>query len=345
MPFPTASSPHLHTGASVGALMRRVLYALLPGIAAYVWLFGPAVLVQLALASTVALACEAAALALRGRPLAPALGDGSALVTAWLLALALPALAPWWLTALGTAFAIVVAKHLYGGLGYNPFNPAMIGYVVLLVSFPREMSTWPGARELLAQPADLAASLRLVFGTGGLDQVLALDALSAPTPLDSLRTGLGLGRGVAEIVASPAFGVLGGRGWELASLAFLAGGLWLCWTRTAAWQIPAGMLGALALTATVPWLVDPLHHASPAVHLASGGALLGAFFIATDPVSASTTPRGRLLYGAGIGVLTYVIRAWGGYPDGIAFATLLMNIAAPTIDAYTRPRVFGHGPR
>ncbi len=338
MRFAIATSPHVHTGTSVARVMRRVLYALVPGIAAMVWVFGPGVLVQLALASLAALASEALVLALRRKPLGLFLGDCSALVTAWLLALALPALAPWWLVVLGTGFAIVVAKHVYGGLGYNPFNPAMIGYAVLLISFPREMSTWTAPRELLAHTPGFAASLDLIFAGGAVPE---LDAVSSATPLDTLRTRLDLGYPLGETLAAPIFGVVGGTGWELATLAFLVGGLWLCAKRTADWRIPAGMLGALAVIATVFWLLDPARHAAPWFHLASGAAVYGAFFIATDPVSASTTPRGRLIYGAGVGLLTYVIRIWGGYPDGVAFAVLLMNIAAPTIDHYTPPRVFG----
>lgn len=342
MRFETRPSPHVHLGNSVAQVMRRVLYALAPGLLVLIFVFGPGVLVQLALAAATALACESLMLALRSRPLAPFLGDGSALVTAALFAIALPPLGPWWLIVLGTAFAIVVGKHLYGGLGYNPFNPAMIGYVVLLISFPLEMSTWAAPRGVGGHVAGLGEAASLIFG-GHADRTV-LDAVSSATPLDTLRTQLGLGHAAAAIRAgSPVFGWLGGAGWEWANLAFLAGGLWMCRNRTAAWQIPAGMLGTLAAIATVFWLVDPARHAPPWFHLFSGAAIFGAFFIATDPVSASTTPRGRLIYGAGIGLLTFLIRTLGGFPDGVAFAVLLMNIAAPTIDQYTPPRAFGAG--
>lgn len=338
MQFATTTSPHIHLGNSVGRVMRRVIYALLPGLLALVWIFGPGVLVQAAIAVSTALAAEALMLTLRGKPLGRFLGDCSALVTALLLAIALPPLAPWWITVLGTGFAIVIAKHLYGGLGYNPFNPAMIGYVVLLTSFPREMSSWAAPLTLHGSTPDLTTTLALVFGERSAE---TLDAVTSATVLDLLRTQLGLGHSVAEVRSSPVFGLLGARGWEWVNLAFLAGGLWMCRQRTAAWQIPAGMLGALAVISTLFWLVDAARFAPPWFHLFSGAAIFGAFFIATDPVSASTTPRGRLIYGAGIGVLTWVIRSVGGFPDGVAFAVLLMNIAAPTIDQYTRPRVFG----
>ncbi|MDS4069005.1 MAG: electron transport complex subunit RsxD [Candidatus Competibacter sp.] len=341
MRFKTVTSPHILRETSVGQVMRRVLYAMVPGIAALVWFFGWGILVNLAVATLVALVAETAMLVARGKPLAPHLGDCSAVVTACLLAVALPPLAPWWLTTIGVLSAIVVAKHLYGGLGYNPFNPAMVGYVVLLISFPREMSAWLIPHGV-GQPhvLSLTDTLGAIFG-GALPASISPDALTGATPLDVLRTRLGLGLTVTEIRNSPAFGIVAGHGWEWAALGFLAGGLWLVYIRAAAWQIPAGMLGALAVMSTIFFLVDPERHAAPWFHLWSGAAIYGAFFIATDPVTASTTPRGRLIYGAGIGVLVYIIRAFGGYPDGVAFAVLLMNIAAPTIDLHTRPRVFG----
>ena len=339
MRFKTTTSPHVLLDTSVSQVMRRVLYAMLPGVAALIWFFGWGVLVNIGIATVVALGAEAAMLAVRGKPLALHLGDTSAVVTAWLLAVALPPLAPWWLTTIGIVAAIVVAKHLYGGLGYNPFNPAMIGYVVLLISFPREMSTWlipHGVGQTYT--LTLLETLRVIFG-GALPT--APDALTGATPLDVLRTKLGLGLTVTEIRNSPMFGIVAGHGWEWAALGFLAGGLWLVYIRAAAWQIPAGMLGGLAVIATVFYLINPQQYAPPWFHLWSGAAIFGAFFIATDPVTASATPRGRLIYGAGIGVLVYIIRGFGGYPDGVAFAVLLMNIVAPTIDLYTQPRVFG----
>lgn len=339
MRFKTVTSPHVLADHSVGRVMRRVLYAMVPGIAALIWFFGWGVLINLVLATAVALVAEAAVLAVRGKALSLYLSDYSAVVTAWLLAVALPPLAPWWLTTIGVVFAIVVAKHLYGGLGYNPFNPAMVGYVVLLISFPREMSTWliPYG---VGQPHALSFldTLRVVMdGAGGI----TLDGLTGATPLDILRTKLGLGLTVTEVRNSPVFGIVSGHGWEWATLGFLTGGLWLIYTRTVAWQIPVGMLGGLALVASAFYLVDPQRYAPPWFQIWSGAAIYGAFFIATDPVTASTTARGRLIYGAGIGVLVYIIRSFGGYPDGVAFAVLLMNIAAPTIDLYTQPRVFG----
>jgi electron transport complex protein RnfD len=344
MRFRSVTSPHLARTRDVGEVMRTVLYALLPGIAASTWYFGWGVLFNILVATLFAVGSEAAMLALRNKPLRPFLNDYSAIVTAWLLALALPPLAPWWLTAIAAVSAIVLAKHLYGGIGYNPFNPAMVGYVVVLVSFPREMTLWIAPSVLAETRLGPLETAWFMLG-GGLPAGLALDQLSMATPLDTVKTQLGLNKTISEIQASPLFGDFSGRGWEWIANWFAIGGLFLLYRRVISWQIPLAMLGALGAIATVFFLFDPDAHASPAFHIFSGGAMLGAFFIATDPVSASTTPRGRIIYGAGIGVLTYVIRTWGGYPEGVAFAVLLMNMAAPTIDYYTQPRVFGHRKR
>ena len=338
MEFPNVSSPHVPVANSVGRIMRRVLYALVPAILTLFWFFGWSVFIHLIFASVVALIAEAAMLALRGQPLRLYLGDGSALVTAWLLAVALPPLSPWWLMALGVGLAIILAKHLYGGLGYNPFNPAMVGYVILLISFPLEMSTWLTAQGGLSHSLGFVDTIRVIF-IDDLPPGISLDGLTGATTLDSVKTQLGMGLSMTEITTLSNSGLL--ASWEWVNLAFLLGGLWLIYTRTAAWQIPVGMLVSLALISGFFYTLDPQSHASPWFHLFNGATMIGAFFIATDPVSASTTPRGRLIYGAGIGLLTYIIRSYGGYPDGIGFAILLMNITAPTIDYYTQPRVFG----
>ncbi len=341
MLFPRASSPHLQPGTSVSLVMRRVLYALVPGALLCIGLFGWGVLVNLLLASATALLSEAAMLRLRRRKMSLFLSDGSALVTAALLALALPALAPWWLTVVATGFAVIIAKHLYGGLGYNPFNPAMIGYVVALISFPLPMTQWvtPHAQQHL----DFAQTLSYQF-SGRLPGSETVDAVTAATPLDAVKTELGQRHTISEIrEGSAVFGTFGAAAWEWVSLAFLAGGVWMLYMGVIRWHIPAGMLAGLLVCALSFYLFDRDGYPSPIFHVFAGGTMLGAFFIATDPVTASTTDQGRLIYGAGIGVLTYIIRTWGGYPDGVAFAVLLMNMAVPTIDYYTQPRVFGAG--
>jgi electron transport complex protein RnfD len=340
MRFTTVSSPHLPPVTSTSTVMRRVLYALLPAAVASIWYFGWGVLINILIAVTVALIAEAGVLAARGRPVMPVLADNTAVVTAVLLALAIPPLAPWWLPAIGTAFAIVIAKQLYGGLGYNTFNPAMVGYVVLIISFPVEMTTWVLPRQLADQSLDILQTLQFVF-TGQLPSAIGLDTLTSATPLDKVKTQLGLNYTIAEIRTNPLFGDFGGKGWEWLGNWYFLGGIWLLYKRVITWHIPVAVLGSLFVIALLFNLVNADAYPSPLFHVFSGGAMVGAFFIATDPITASTTPRGRLVYGAGIGLLVYVIRTWGGYPDGVAFAVLLMNVAVPTIDYYTQPRVFG----
>lgn len=340
MKFQIDSSPHIPPTNDVSRLMRQVLLALIPGIAVATWYFGWGVLINLCLATLLAIGFEALILIIRRRPVLPIVGDYSAVVTAWLLVLALPPLAPWWLLTIGVFFAIVVAKQLYGGLGYNPFNPAMVGYVVLLISFPAAMTNWVTPTTLSDFQLGLADSLRITL-TGEFPAGLSWDAITAATPLDTIRSGLRIGDSISDIQNKAEFGLLAGAGWKWISIAFLLGGLWMLWKGIIDWQVPVGLLATLALLSTAFSLYDPEYYSTPLYHLLGGGAMLGAFFIATDPVSGSTTPLGRLIFGIGVGAITFVIRSWGGYPDGIAFAVLLMNMAAPMIDEYTRPRVYG----
>ena len=328
--------PYLRQNNSIRRIMGQVLLALLPGIAVYAWLIGPAILAQLGIATLTALLAEAAMLRLQKKPLMMFLGDGSATVTAWLLALAFPPLAPWWLVVVGTLFAIVVAKHLYGGLGQNPFNPAMIGFAVCIVSFPALMSQWPP----IELQASLGEQLAQIFGSAP-----RVDAMSGATPLDALKTALKLGEtqtSVATILSDTrTFGYLAGRGWEWVGGAYLLGGLWLWQRRIIGWQTPFAFLVGITLPAALLWLMNPAQFANPLFHIFSGGTLLGAFFIVTDPVSGCTTPKGKLIFGCAAGLLAYLIRVFGGYPDGVAFAVLILNICVPLIDHYTQPPIFG----
>ncbi|MGD2075118.1 MAG: electron transport complex subunit RsxD [Gammaproteobacteria bacterium] len=341
MEFPTQSSPYLPPANSVNRLMLQVKVALVPGALCLLWFFGWGMLLNLIIATATAVAAEATAVRMRGRAVLPVLSDGTAALTGLLLGLALPPLTPWWIPFIGAAFAILVGKQLYGGMGYNPFNPAMVGYVVLIVSFPLQMTLWTPPRGLGHETLSLMETLALAF-THALPADATLDSITMATPLDTYKTQIEQNLTWSEISAGPLYGSLAGAGWQWANLAFLAGGLWLWRRRAIHWQIPFAVLGGLFVTALLFYLADADRFASPVFHLFSGATMLGAFFIATDPVSAATTPRGRLYYGAGIGVLVYIIRLWGGYPDGVAFAVLLMNMAAPTIDYYTQPRVFGH---
>jgi electron transport complex protein RnfD len=337
-------APHLRPTTSVRRVMAEVLVALVPATVAYVWYFGPGLLLNMAVAIVIALAAEAAVLAVRGRSVVSGVQDLTAVLTAVLLAFALPPLTPWWITAIGAVFAIVFAKQLYGGLGYNPFNPAMAGYVVLLISFPADLTHWlpPAGLGLAPDRPDVVASLTYLF-SGHLPLDMSWDTVGGATPLDEVKTQLGLARTVDEIRSTALYGDFGARGWEWVNNYIALGGIWLIYRRVIRWQIPVAVLLGIIVPATLFYLVEPGSYPPPAFHVFSGAAMLGAFFIATDPVSAATTDRGRLIYGAGIGIITYVIRTWGGYPDGLAFAVLLMNMAVPAIDRYTAPRVYGHG--
>lgn len=341
-------SPFTHNTQNTSRIMLRVILACIPGIAAQVAFFGYGTLIQTTLAIIVALLAEAAILALRKLPVRRRLADNSALLTALLLGISLPPLAPWWAILIGTFCAIVIAKQLYGGLGQNPFNPAMVGYVVLLISFPLEMSSWLSPHKLSAMALSFQDTWLIIFtghSKGAEIQALQMtyDSLSQATPLDTFKTGLRSGYSVEQVLQQPLFsGVLAGIGWQWVNLGFLVGGLFMLAYKLIHWQIPVSILAALAICSGLAWGCDAAHQASPLIHLFSGASMLGAFFIATDPVSASTTPRGRLIYGALIGVLVWLIRVYGGYPDGVAFAVLLANITVPLIDHYTQPRVYGH---
>jgi electron transport complex protein RnfD len=334
------SSPFITKPGSVSQIMLQVLLALIPGIALYVWYFGPAILVSIALASITALATEAAMLKLRERPIKPFLTDNSALLTAWLLALSIPPLAPWWMVVVGTAFAIAISKHLYGGLGNNPFNPAMVGYAVLIISFPVHMTHWLTPHALGGIELDFGAQLNYIF-YGLLPAGTTLDAVTMATPLDTLKTQLHLGLSVSDIRDMPIYGRLAGKGSEMVAIGFALGGLYLLLTRIISWHLPVAFLVSLFATAGLFHLIDPAHYVTPLFHWFSGAAMIGAFFILTDPVTSPTTIKGKLIFATGAGVLTYLIRAFGGFPDGMAFATLLMNICVPLIDAWTQPKVFG----
>ena len=332
MALPRITSPHATGNQRTQRVMLQVLLATVPAVLVLTWLFGIGTLVNLLWASLVALGCEAAILAMRKRPIAFYLKDGSALVTAVLLALALPPYAPWWLTLIAVGFAIIFGKQLYGGLGQNPFNPAMLGYVVVLISFPLPMTTWPAPHSV-----GMLAGIEHIWGLASLP-----DGWSQATALDSLKLNKSLT--VDELWAqNPAFGRFGGQGVEWVNLAFLLGGLYLLKQKLISWHAPVGLLGALAVMSLLFWNGSGSDsNGSPLFHLLTGATMLGAFFIVTDPVSGATSQLGRIIFGAGVGVLVYIIRTWGGYPDGMAFAVLLMNLTAPTIDYYSRPRTYGH---
>lgn len=343
MEFQRHEAPFLSPRANVQSIMLQVLVALIPAAIAHVWFFGPGFLFNLLVASVFAMAGEALMVSLRGRQPMASLEDYSAIVTAALLAFALPSLTPWWVTATGALFAVIVAKHLYGGLGFNIFNPAMAGYVVILVAFPVHLNVWvaPAMGDLDYQSLTILQTLSFTL-TGSLPDAFSIDAVSRATPLDVMKSGFNNNLTTAEIRSIPIMGDFGGRGWEWIGNYLAIGGFWLLVRKIIRWQIPVGVGLGLLLPAAILYMIEPSSNASPGFHLFAGATLLCAFFIATDPVSAATSPRGRLLYGIGIGFIIYCIRKWGSYADGVAFAVLIMNMAVPAIDYFTRPPIVGH---
>ncbi len=342
MAFLKLSSPHAHGPMSTPKVMRLVLLATVPGLLALSWFFGFGTLINVLWASLSALAFEALALRLRGRPAGFYLNDGSALVTAFLLGIALPPGSPLWLILVGTGFAILICKHMYGGMGYNPFNPAMAAYVLLLISFPVEMTDWLAPRGAVTSGELLGPVDALLRSLGMAPQGSALDGISMATPLDIIKQNDALL--INDLWAqTPQYGSVAGIGWEWANAGFLLGGAYLLYRRVFTWHAPLSMLAALSIMALL--FNDGGSSASGGsalFHLFSGATMFGAFFIVTDPVTSAVSNRGRVIYGATIGVLVYIIRVWGNYPDAVAFSVLLMNFAAPFIDHYTQPRTYGH---
>ncbi|MBQ4833326.1 electron transport complex subunit RsxD [Pseudoalteromonas sp. MMG010] len=349
MKLTMASSPHNHSQKSLSKMMLSVIAACIPGFIAQVIFFGTGVIIQLVLALICVSVFEAIIMVLRKRSIFAALSDGSAWLTGVLLALSIPPLAPWWVIVIGSFFAIVMVKQLYGGLGFNLFNPAMAAYVLLLVSFPVQMTAWMPVTELLSQPTTLAQQLSIIFhnftSTGfSLEQMrTTVDGMTMATPLDTIKTDIAHGLTVTESMQKPIFGEWAGLGWVWVNLGFLLGGVYLLKSKIINWHIPISMLVSLALCSAIGYVANPGTEPGIIFHLFSGATMLGAFFIATDPVSASTTNKGRLIYGAIIGLLIYLIRTFGGYPDALAFSVLLLNMAVPLIDYYTQPRTYGHG--
>lgn len=355
--FKLTSSPHTHSGALTANVMLWVIIALLPALAAQVFYFGIGVLVQMTLAVITAALLEVMVSKLRHKPPFFFVKDYSGTVTALILAMAIPPYSPYWVILIGTLSAILLGKQAYGGLGQNLFNPAMVGYVVLLISFPVQMTSWITPMSLLPSPLSPKDGLELIFfGHTSLGQtvpqlVSAIDGLTQATPLNTWD--LAVKQGDATMQAfnqSPLLQSilpLGEQhwfeaiGWTQVNLCFLAGGLFLLWKGIIRWHIPTAVLVTFFLLCSINWLFTD-NATNPLWQLVSGAIFFGAFFIATDPVTAPISPRGRLIFGAVIGLLLYIIRYYGGYPDAVAFAVLLANIGVPLIDHYTRPRVAGH---
>jgi electron transport complex protein RnfD len=336
------SAPHTTTAQSVSRVMLTVMLALLPATLFGFWLYGwPAIDLWLVTVSAAMLG-EALCLRAMKRPVAKVLYDGSALLTGWLLALSLPPWAPWWIGAFGGLFATVLAKQVFGGLGQNLFNPAMVARVALLISFPVQMTAWVAPMPLGSAGAPGFIEGLLITAKGAAPH---FDAVASASLLGFAKTEMSRGVDLLQSLAhAPAQTLIGSRPGSLGETAawlIVAGGIAMMFLRIITWHIPLAMLAGIALPALLMHAADPARYLDAPTHLLSGGVMLGAFFIATDYVTSPNTAGGQLIFGAGCGLLTYVIRTWAGYPEGVAFAVLLMNSLTPIIDAYVKPRIYG----
>ena len=347
MAYKSASSPHQKKPKTTAQIMCWVILGLVPGVFLQTYFFGSANLIQIFLACTVALLSEAFILKLRKRPIVNTLKDASALLTAILIAIAIPPLAPWWIVVIGTIFAIIFIKQLYGGLGQNIFNPAMAAYVLLLVSFPVQMTSWLPELSLQPFPLTLMDQLSAIFTGSTLDGYsvaqlnLSIDGLSMATPLTTARDALHSGVTMSEMFNSMQFKASSWQQVYWINGAFLLGGIVLLFKRIIQWHIPVSFLVGISVFSFIAFANNPDLNPSPIFHLFSGATMLGAFFILTDPVSASTTVKGRIFYALLIAFIVVIIRNIGGYPDAVAFAVLLVNMCVPLLDYYTQPKVYG----
>lgn len=320
-------SPHMHSGQSTSKLMTHVLIALVPAFAVSVWLFGwsSIIVVSVAVSSCLIFEFLIQKFLLKKET---SISDGSAAVTGALLAFSLPASTPIGMVMIGSLVAIGIGKMSFGGLGNNPFNPALVGRVFLFISFPVQMTSWP-------MPKGFETSL--------------VDAITAPTPLEIVKEGMRISENMSSVVSNlPSnmevfCGKMGGSLGEIAACTILAGFLYLLITRVISWHIPVSILTTVAIFTGIMWLIDPAANANPGFHLLSGGLLLGSVFMATDYVTSPMTHKGMIIFGVGIGLITVIIRRFGAYPEGIQFAILIMNAFVPLINSYLKPKRFGNG--
>ncbi|MDR2886448.1 MAG: RnfABCDGE type electron transport complex subunit D [Bacteroidales bacterium] len=318
-------SPHIHGRETTQKLMFGVVVALIPTIIASVIFFGAGAIITTAAAviSCVTIEYLIQRFMLR-KPVS--ITDGSALVTGLLLALNLPSNIPLYMIVIGSMVAIGVAKMTFGGLGNNPFNPALVGRVFMLISFPSHMTTWPA-------PAG--------FATG------YIDAVTGATPLAIIKEGIKNGESISELMlkipstAEMILGKIGGSMGEVSAIALIIGFIYLLYKKIITWHIPVSVIGSLALFTSILWIANPDIYAGPSFHILSGGVLLGAIFMATDYVTSPMNPKSMILYGCGIGILTAIIRIWGSFPEGVSFAILIMNAFVPLMNTYIKPKRFG----
>ncbi|OGW59945.1 MAG: electron transporter RnfD [Nitrospirae bacterium RIFCSPHIGHO2_02_FULL_42_12] len=315
------SSPHALGEDTIERIMWAVVISLIPATLAGLYYFGWDAFQVIIITVASTLAAEALYQKMSGHKIV--IRDGSAAVTGLLLALTLPTGSPWWLSVIGGFFAIIICKQLYGGLGFNPFNPALMARVFLLIAFPLHMTRWSVPHPLF---------------TG-------IDAKTGATPLGDLQVARLTGKGIGEAARLNLFdafiGNIGGSIGEISALALLIGAAYLLYKQYITWHIPVSMIGTVMVFSGIFWWIEPAKYANPVFHLLTGGLIIGAFFMATDMVTCPVTLKGQLLFGFGCGLITIIIRMWGGYPEGVSFAIVLMNIVTPMIDRYIRPVRYG----
>ena len=325
-------SPAIKERSTVSLVMFTVVAGLLPALFLQIGFFGYQILGNLFIGIGFALLLETICLKLRKYPIKPFIFDGSAFVAAWLLIVSVPSNIPIWTLLIGIFFSIVVAKHAYGGIGSNPFNPAMIGYAVLLISFPKIMTDWPSSNGFQIENFIQFSK----FFNSDMGQLY--DAIVSATPLDQVKTSLFLGESINTLPISASTV----SPYQAISILYLLGGLFLIYKKIISWHLPISLIISIYFFSGLLHIYDHNTFMSPSFHLLNGATFLAAFFIITDPVSSPTTLKGKIVFGIFIGLITVVIRNFGGYPDGIAFAVIFMNICVPLIEKFTQPKVFGY---
>lgn len=314
-------SPHVHTSDSTSKIMYRVVYAMIPALIWSVFVFGFDALrvTFIAVAACMAIEFIIQKYILKTKP---TVTDGSALITGILLAFNVPADLPWWIIVIGAIAAMGIGKLSYGGLGSNIFNPALVGRVFLLISFPVQMTSWP------------------------VNKLANIDAVTAATPLGLIKEGVKSGTPISQMVNLPSMsdmllGIDNGSLGEVSALLLLLGGVYMIWKKVITWQIPVSIIATVAVFSGIFWMIDPEMYVNPVYHILTGGLMLGAVFMATDMVTSPMTGKAQIIYGIGIGVITISIRMFGAYPEGISFAILIMNAVTPLLNYYIKPKRFG----
>ncbi len=315
-------SPHVHTNDSTQKIMYRVVYAMLPVLVWSVFVFGLDALRVTLIAVVATLAFEYLIQKYLIK-IKPTITDGSALITGILLSFNVPSNLPWWIIIIGALAAVGIGKLSFGGLGANIFNPALVGRVFLLISFPVQMTSWP------------------------VNTQSGVDAVTTATPLGVIKESILNSVPISDIVGNlPSMvdmliGNIGGSLGEISAVLLIIGGLYMLWKKVITWHIPVAIIGTVAVIASIFWLINPEVYINPVYHLLTGGLMLGAIFMATDMVTSPMTPKGQIIFGVGIGVITISIRMFGAYPEGISFAILIMNAFTPLINNYVKPKRFG----